>query len=340
MLPRRPELSTEPDADLPSRGRDAHDGPVNTEVPVLRTWSDLLAAGYTAAEVQRWRRAGRIAPIRRGVYADPSGPGPGRPEARHVLDVRAAARRLAAGSVMSHVSAAVLHGLPVWGVAMDRVHVTRDGTGGGRINRGLHRHVAPLPPSEVVVIDGVPVTSVARTIVDLGRTTTFEQAVVIADAALRARTDPAQLTAAVARASGWPGAPAAARVVSFADGRSESVGESRSRVAIVRAGLPAPELQWVIRSGGRFVARSDFGWPERATVGEFDGRVKYGRELREDRDAGEVVFLEKRREDEIRALDLFVVRWIWADLDHFEPVAARLARRLTHPDRRDAPRML
>ena len=72
------------------------------------------------------------------------------------------------------------------------------------------------------------------------------------------------------------------------------------------------------------IARTDFGWPGRGTVGEFDGRVKYGRLLRPGQSAGDAVFAEKLREDRIRDQDLRVVRWTWPDLDDFHLVAARL----------------
>jgi hypothetical protein len=50
-------------------------------------------------------------------------------------------------------------------------------------------------------------------------------------------------------------------------------------------------------------------------VGEFDGRVKYGRLLRPGQDPGDAVFEEKRREDALRAEDWAVVRWTWADVE-------------------------
>ena len=125
--------------------------------------------------------------------------------------------------------------------------------------------------------------------------------------------------------AGWPGAPQARHVVAVADGGSDSVGESRSRVAILRAGLPAPVLQWPVHGNGR-VFQADFGWPELCTIGEFDGMVKYGRLLKPGQDPADVVVAEKLREDEIRDLGLRVVRWVWAEIDHFGPVAERLSR--------------
>jgi hypothetical protein len=114
-------------------------------------------------------------------------------------------------------------------------------------------------------------------------------------------------------------------VVAFADARSESVGESRSRVAIARAELPPPTLQWEVRDGdGRLIGRVDFGWPEQRVIGEFDGKMKYGRQSTGDVTEGETVYREKRREDELRAQRLAVVRWGWEDLEGFETVARRL----------------
>jgi hypothetical protein len=288
----------------------------------------LLAVGVTDGELQRLRRAGDVTRIRRGAYLPADDERLCVPELRHALLVRAMLPSLAAGSVVSHVSAAVLHGLPVWGVEMGRVHVTRHGAGGGRVSRGLHLHVAPLDPSEVVEIDGIAVTSVARTVLDLARSVPFTQAVVVADGALFAGSvDRVALLAAQERSARWRGGPRALRVVQFADGRTESPGESRSRVAMWQAGLPQPVLQWEVRSAdGRLVGRVDFGWPELRTVGEFDGLVKYGRLVPEGRTPADVVVAEKLREDDLRGERLTVVRWTSGDIDRFDRVAARLRR--------------
>src|SRR5207302_519572 len=107
----------------------------------------------------------------------------------------------------------------------------------------------------------------------------------------------------------------AIKVFGFLDGRSDSPGESRSRVAFHGAGLPAPQLQAEIRDeSGNFVARTDFLFETLGVVGEFDGASKYRTELRGRRTVEQVVMAEKHREDRIRALGWVVVRWIWADL--------------------------
>ena len=108
-------------------------------------------------------------------------------------------------------------------------------------------------------------TSVARTIADLGRKLPFEVALVPADGALfRKVVTPDALAAAVERGAHRPRNGAARRVVAFADGRAESPGETRSRVAIRRAGLPAPVLQHPV--GGVTVRLRLGGAPDRRRV--------------------------------------------------------------------------
>ncbi|HYH32013.1 MAG TPA: type IV toxin-antitoxin system AbiEi family antitoxin domain-containing protein [Pseudonocardia sp.] len=301
------------------------------DVPDLTLRPQLLAAGYSDDELRRLVRAGLLTPVRRGIYVQ--GAVPADVLARHLLHVRAAMGELAGDAVVSHVSAAVLHGLPIWAIRLDRVHVTRPLRGGGRRGALVHVHPAPLDPDEVVVIAGLRVTSLARTVADLARTLPFEQGVVLADAATfhkrRDRIQKADLQTVLDRAPRRPGTRAARRAIDFSDGLSESVGESRSRAAIAAARLPPPVLQWAVHSAatGAFIGRVDFGWPGLGTVGEFDGLVKYGRMLRPGQDIAEVLVAEKLREDALRADDLGVVRWIWSDLGNFGPVARRLRSR-------------
>lgn len=285
---------------------------------------DLLREGYSDKELRRLRRGGHLASIRRGAYRH--GPPPDDLVERHMLHVRSALEQLSDQAVVSHLSAAVLHGLPVWGLATDRVHVTRPGRcRGGRRGGLVHVRTNTLGPAEVCTLHGVPVTSLERTVVDVARSVPFTQAVVIGDGAMGIpEFDVQRAWGLLGEMRRWPGAPAARRVLEFADGRSGGVGESRSRVLMSAAGLPAPVLQWPVRGTPYEV---DFAWPSLRTLGEFDGRIKYGRLLAPGADPGEAVFEEKRREDVIRDRDLGVVRWTWAELDAFGPVAYRLRQR-------------
>lgn len=289
----------------------------------LFTRRELLADGFDDGEIRGRRRRGELITLRRGAYAAAL---PERPEDRHAVQVRATVRQLSPDAVVSHLSAAVLHGLPIWGDPLRRVQMTRGRRSGARLTADLQIHAAPLEPWELMVIDGITVTSLARTLVDVARQVGFEQAVVVADAALwRMLVTREELDAALAAARGRPGVPAARRALGFARWGSQSVGESRSRVAMMFAGIPAPVLQWEIPTASGLV-HADFGWPRFRTFGEFDGREKYGRLVPEGRTAADVVYAEKLREDAMRDEDLRAVRWGWADITPFASTAARLRR--------------
>jgi hypothetical protein len=302
------------------------------ELPELTARSQLLAAGFSGEELRGLLRAGRLTPVRRGSYVQ--GDLPEDAVARHVLQIQAAMGELASDAVISHISAAVLHGLWIWGVRLDRVHVTRRRRTGGRCGSLVHVHTAALDPVEIVMIGGLPVTSLARTVADLGRMLPFEQAVVFGDSAMSRkrpnRVEKDDVLAVIDHEPRRPGTRAARRMLDFSTALSESVGESRSRVAIAAAGLPPPVLQWEVHAAatGAFVGRVDMGWPKQRTVGEFDGLVKYGRTLRPGQDIADVLVEEKLREDALRDEDLRVVRWIWADLTDFAPTARRIRARL------------
>lgn len=286
---------------------------------------DLLASGVREHELRRRLRRGELVPLRRGRYLSEPPQGPG---ARHLAEVHAAADELAPDALFSHVSAVLVHGLPVWNVPLGRVHTTRPRRSGARVGTTAHVHAARVDPDEIVDVDGLRVTSVARTLADVARSLPFTEAVVIVDAALhRHLVTREELEVALGRAARRPGTPAADRVFRFASPGSMSVGESRSRVALRAAGLPDPVLQWpVVTRGGVLLGEVDFAWPKLRVVAEVDGKVKYGRLLKPGQDAGDVLFAEKRREDAVRDEDLCMTRWTWWDLDAFAPVAGRLHR--------------
>jgi hypothetical protein len=81
---------------------------------------------------------------------------------------------------------------------------------------------------------------------------------------------------------------------------------------IDRLGLSSPILQQPFPREGGGNWWVDFWWPEFGVIGEFDGRMKYlDAALRGGRTADEVVYDEKRREDELRRHCRAFVRWGW-----------------------------
>ncbi|ALL76122.1 hypothetical protein AD006_13830 [Pseudonocardia sp. EC080610-09] len=294
----------------------------------------LLAEGRTDEEVRSAIGRGTLWRVRPGAYLDADDPRRRSAVECHRLLVEATLPLLGPGAVVSGLSAAVLQDLPVWGVQLRRVHVTRDRSGGGRSTARVCLSAAPLPDGDVTTVGGVPVTSAARTVVDVARTAPFETSVPIADAALfRGLCTEVEVADAVGRAAGRRGAGPARAVAAFADGRADGPGESRSRVRMQVQGVPAPRLQHVVRDrSGGFVGQVDFWWPEHGVVGEFDGMEKYGRSLRPGETVADAVLREKRREDALRAQPAVrtVVRWTWHDIDHFDEVTTRL-RSLLEP---------
>jgi hypothetical protein len=282
----------------------------------ILTTRDLLDGGYDKGELQRLVRRGSLQRLRRGAYVrTAAAPPPASREEQHRRLVAAVTARTGPEAVVSHGSAAVLHGLPVWSGSIEQVHVTRSRSNGAKVRGGVAVHGATLPPAHVADVDGVRVTALARTVVDLARTLPIEQAVAAGDRAVTLGLDFADVDSVLLAMEQWPGIRQARRVVDFLDGRSESVGESVSRVRIWEQGLPIPIPQREIYDAeGTMIARVDFAWDRHRTVGEFDGRVKYGRLLRPDQSLEEVLFAEKLREDALRDAGWQVVRWIWADL--------------------------
>ncbi|MEA5153808.1 type IV toxin-antitoxin system AbiEi family antitoxin domain-containing protein [Raineyella sp.] len=284
---------------------------------LLLTPQTAAALGLDAHGLRAACRAGRLTQLRRGVYADVADLDP---VERHRLRIIAAKEHLDPSAVLSHVSAAVWHGLEVpWDIIDDRVHITR-GTAGGSIRDRLATHTGPLPADEWTVIDGLRVTTVARSVVDLARVSDVRDAAALADHALRRHGGEAQradMERIVHRSGRRRGVDRARWVAGFADARAENGGESACRVVLASLGIPAPELQFEVRTArGALIGRADFAWPQCRTLGEFDGRVKYLQLPRaQGEDPGQVVFREKRREDRLRAADWEVVRWTWEDLE-------------------------
>lgn len=291
------------------------------------TAAQARAHGYQAHEIRRLRERGEWQTLRRGVYAEAS--------LLHQLEAYGRARLQASAlllmlhepAVLSHETSAAWQFLPMLEPDLERLHVTRADLHASRDEAGVHHHAARLPDDHLVVVDGRTVTAPARTAVDIARERSLRQGVAAVDSALRAGVSPEELRAVLHYCRSWPGARTASRAVSFGDGRAANPGESWSRLVLAGQGVPPDDLQVRIADADELVGVVDFYWRAERTVGEFDGKLKYkvppGASPEE---AGEIVFLEKRREDHVRDLGHEVVRWVWADLLRPEHLAARVRR--------------
>ncbi len=170
----------------------------------------------------------------------------------------------------------------------------------------------------MIRVANVPVTTVARSIVDVARERGHDVALVAADAAVRTELVTArELDDAFSRQRGWPGRSAAAQALALVDPDAESPLETLSRLRMGECALPKPTLQQEIGDEyGSPLGRVDFYWDEFGVVGEADGEMKY--------DSLAAVTAEKRRQSRLLETGLIVVRWQWQDLRHFDAVGQRL----------------
>ena len=277
--------------------------------PQLRPFSALQAEGWTSYDLRRAVAADELVRLTRSVYAPVVQLSP------RELHLRRAAALLSThrdSVVLSHASAAIAHGLAVQHDNPPLVDLTTPPPGRGRRTPAYHLRCARLEPDEVVSVGELRVTSLARTVADLARTTPFTWGVIVADQALSAGTTRLELSAAVEASSPAAGMARARQVVLFADARSESVAESASRVTIARTGLPRPVPQVPIEVDGRIIARGDFGWEDWKLIGEMDGEVKYRPGDDPDTTPEAVMAAQNRRQERIRQAGYWVTRWGWS----------------------------
>lgn len=143
-------------------------------------------------------------------------------------------------------------------------HVRRPDVRGRRIR---------LPQEHVLDAVGVRLTRAGCTFVDLGEFLRLRDLVAVGDALLRdGLSDLPEIEALIRASRGRRGIRTVRRAVELLDPRSESLQESRLRVEIVEAGLPAPVPNLDIRdAAGRFLARGDLVYEAWRIVVEYDG---------------------------------------------------------------------
>lgn len=299
---------------------------MNTGHDPLLLRRNLIRAGMTDSDIRAAKSAGSITSLRRGAFASTDVIAAMRAEEQHVLTVRAHLSAAKSELAVSHQSAAVVHGFAMWAPDLTKVHVTTNRTSGGRTTKKSHVHAAPLTPDDVTVLEGIPVTSADRTVADLLRILPFEAGVCVGDAALHSGSATVGGVTAALERSGGRGMVNARRTLSFCDARSESVGESRTRVLIHRCTAEVPRLQVKLYSEtGKFLGRVDFLFPV-GVILEFDGDVKYTKYLKPGHTPADAVIAEKLREDEIRSYGWVFVRCRWSELAHPEQFSAKLQR--------------
>lgn len=151
-----------------------------------------------------------------------------------------------------------------------------------------------LRPEEITEIDGMAVTTAARTAFDLGRRLPETEAVQRIDALMNATgLRRSEIEAAAAQRRGSHGIRALRSVLPLVDSGAESPYETLTRLMLVRAGLPAPLTQVeVVDEFGYPVARLDMAWPEKRVAVEYDGAQHWTDPAQRRRDIERLAALE------------------------------------------------
>ncbi|SDO99041.1 Transcriptional regulator, AbiEi antitoxin, Type IV TA system [Klenkia soli] len=298
----------------------------------LLTRSGLLACGVTDQEIAAAVRRGELRRVRAGAYVSAADWAEVE-RTRRLPGLRALAVGAAvapAGTPFSSSTAAWIWGLPRPALrrgAADLVHLAGP-TGRGARGRDWVLHRAALSADEVTRRGAYPLTSAARTLVDVARSWREQDAVAAVDAALLRRlTTRDELLETLERHATVAGTPAVRRVLDLADGRAESWLETCGRLTFAAGGLPPFLPQVEIWLDGELLKVVDGWYPEAALAVEFDGLVKY-RGPAAARDLVE----EKRVEDLLRSFGIRFIRVTYEMLTRqWSTVRARVLRELATP---------
>src|SRR3954449_12177219 len=210
-------------------------------------------------------KLGRLHIVHRGVYAVG--------HARLTIQGRWMAAVLASGgrAGLRHRPAPLPRGIRR--TERTQIEVTSPRTGRGRA--GIQRHRAQLPVDEVTIHDGIPTTTVPRTLLDLAAVLTPRQlARAVNEAEVQRLWDPLPLDAVVERYPRRPGVPALRSVVVRGDvTRSEL--EKRFLEFLTDGGLPLPETNAHVEVDGTWY-EVDCLWRDQRLIVELDGREVHG----------------------------------------------------------------
>lgn len=265
---------------------------------------DRLLASVDPDKLLVALRSGRLRRVQRGIYL---------PRTVECLPLTAARAAIVssgiADAVASHRTAGRVHGLELpEEPRCEDVTVTRQSRRKDRPD--LRFHARALTVGDVDLQDGLPVTSLPRTLADLAADLGRLPVVWTLDDALRRRLcGRADVAAAIGRWGGGEGCGRAKQRLAEADGCAESLLETAGRLALTDAGLPLPVPQYEVFSrAGRLVARLDGGYPEIKVGLEFDGQTAH--------ELPGAVLRDRERQNALLACGWTVLRFTWWDVMH------------------------
>ena len=268
----------------------------------------LRAAGLSKSTVHRWVTGGRLHRLHVGVYAVG--------HASVTIYGRYMAAVLACGpdAMLSHRSAGSIRDLRT---SRGRIEVTSPRQLGPRPGVLIHRS-RTLCEEDCGELHGIPVTTVARTLLDLAAVLPPRELARALDRAERLNLfDLAEIHAALGRARGRRGAAALRRAIAeWEPHHTRSELEDRFRELVSGAGLPPPRMNLQLRGASR-THEVDALWPASRLVVELDGFAFHRTRSDRERDAA--------RDADLEVAGYRVMRLTW---DEVTVHRARTLRRL------------
>jgi hypothetical protein len=234
------------------------------------TWVEARRLGLTHKLIDQLISARQLERVLKGVYQCAEVP--------DTAETRLEAARLV---IKPHVvicdrTAAWLHGLDAFEIREHAAGPPIDTcvlTEGSRVRRdGCNGTRRALESSDVMSMEGLLVTTPLRTAHDLGRQLRPTAALAALDGFLRLGQFAAnELNLGLDRYIGQRGIVQLRRLAPLASPLADSPGESWTRMSVIDAGLPVPELQIEVRADGMLVGRLDMGYAMLQVAAEFDG---------------------------------------------------------------------
>jgi hypothetical protein len=250
--------------------------------------SELVASG---ALTRHALRRGFTA-LHRDVYI------PNGTEISPIVRAKACWLRSRRRGVLAGFSAAALHGAR-W---IDRARPAAIIDTNRRRARGVNAWLERIEADEICVIDGMSVTTPARTALDLACRLPVDQAVAAIDALARAsRLKVADVELLADRYRGRHGIRNARAALDLVDPGAESPRETWLRLLLIRAGFPRPQTQIpVYNEFGVLIAELDMGWEDIRVAAEYEGDhhrtnpTQFNKDIRRYEDVTELGWIDVR----------------------------------------------
>lgn len=267
------------------------------------SFDQARAAGWTPHRLSSAVRHGALRHPAHAVYA--AGGMIDDPRMAHAAALREVQLGRPGSPAGARRTAAFLHQYAIIGRPPKVPQTLRDAKGTRSHGKERHDRIGSLPGDHVEYVDGLRLTTGARTAIDIARAESVRNGVVVADSVL-ARFPRSDLEDVLGTMRRWPGITRARWVVAFADGRTESPVESLTRLACHREVQLVPEPQVEVWRWGVFVARVDLLLRGPLLAIESDGAAKF--------DGPGVLPDLVRRQEALRDCGVDVLRTWWDDV--------------------------